>query len=164
MSSVQQAVAQAHPQETFANELASSGTTPAASATSVQAGLQVLEEFLAAFNARDRQRWAATLNYPHIRLAAGKTQVWNSAEEYAASNDIAGFADTGWDHTRWDWIKPVQAGEDKAHFALQFTRYTKEGKPIVSYPSFYVVTLQDGHWGVQLRSSYAGIVQPNSAF
>jgi hypothetical protein len=145
-------------------ELTSAGITDEAAVAAVNAGLQVLNHFLQTFNERDAKRWAQTLNYPHIRLATGKTQVWQSALDYEASNDIAAFAETGWDHTEWDRITPVQADADKVHFTVQFTRYTREGKAIASFKSLYIVTRQDGHWGVQFRSSYAGVVQANSAF
>ena len=35
----------------------------------------LLEEWMAAFNARDVVRWAATFNYPSVRLASGRVIV-----------------------------------------------------------------------------------------
>jgi len=121
--------------------------TPEAQA-SVDAGLEVLERFLAAFNARDAQAWAQTLQFPHVRLTAGQVQQWAPAEDYARSNDIAALADTGWSFTRWDHVLPVHADPDKVHFALRFTRYDRQERPIASFDALYVVTKLDGRWGV----------------
>ncbi len=54
----------------------------------------------------------------------------------------------------------MQADATKVHFALQFTRYDAQDRAQQSYQALYVVTLQDGHWGVQSRSSYAGVLTP----
>jgi hypothetical protein len=52
-------------------------------------------------------------------------------------------------------MKMIQSGPDKVHFAVEFIRYDAEGKEIGRFPSLYVVTLKDGHWGVHGRSSFA---------
>ena len=49
----------------------------------------------------------------------------------------------------------AQAGPDKLHIAVVFTRFREDGSVLARYESLYVVTKQDGHWGVQARSSYA---------
>ena len=127
-------------------------------------GCTVLDEFMRTFNSKDGPAWAATLNYPHVRLAGNEVQVWNTPAEYAQSNDVRELGKTGWSHSQWDWRQLVQSSNDKLHFLVQFTRYDAGGKPIGSYESLYILTLKDGHWGVQARSSYAGIVLKSSAF
>jgi len=127
-------------------------------------GCATLDRFLAAFNARDPKAWSETLNFPHVRLAAGEVQVWNTPQDYANSNDVAQFTKTGWRYTKWDYRHLVQASEDKLHFALQFTRYGDDDRKIASFESFYILTRQQGHWGVQARSSYAGIAIPGAAY
>lgn len=154
----------ASPQDDFSLLVAAHGITEPEAVHAVREGLRVLEEFLAAFNARDAQRWSRVLQYPHVRLTAGEVQLWRSPEDYAAANDLQEFAATGWAYTRWDWIRPVQAGADKAHFALQFTRYDEQHRPLRTFQALYVVTHREGRWGVQARSSYAGIALPGAAF
>lgn len=127
-------------------------------------GCKVLDDFLTAFNARDPQAWAKTLKFPHIRLAGGQVQVWNTPQDYAASNDVAQFANTGWRYTKWDWRQLVQQGDDKLHFILQFTRYGDGDKKIASYESLYILTKSEGNWGVQFRSSYAGVAGAKTAY
>jgi hypothetical protein len=58
----------------------------------------------------------------------------------------------------------VQADAHKVHLALQFTRYAGDDQPLQPFQALYVVTLQDGHWGIQSRSSYAGIALAGAAF
>ena len=38
---------------------------------------------------------------------------------------------------------------------VRFTRYDERGVALASYPSLYIVTLVDGRWGVQARSTFA---------
>ena len=127
-------------------------------------GCAVLDRFIETFNARAPKAWAETLNFPHVRLAGGEVQVWATPDDYAKSNDVAQFAKTGWRYTKWDWRHLAQQGDDKLHFTLQFTRYGDNDRKIASFESLYILTRQNGHWGVQARSSYAGINAPGNAY
>ena len=49
----------------------------------------------------------------------------------------------------------IDAGPEKVHFRVQFTRYRADGTPIGSYRSLYIVTRLDGRWAIQGRSSWA---------
>lgn len=133
--------------------------------TMEQIGMAALDEFIETFNSGDPLRWAKTLHYPHVRLAGNSVQIWNTPEEYARDNDVATLGKaSGWGYTKWDWRRLVQADDEKLHVAVQFSRYTPEHKKIVSFESFYIITSQDGRWGTQFRSSYAGVIGDNTAF
>ena len=128
---------------------------PAAS-TAEQQALATLDEFMEAFNSADAGRWAETLNYPHVRVAAGTVRIWQNADEYADQFRFDEFRRrTGWHHSEWDEERVSQSSKDKAHIAVTFTRYRADGSKIASYRSLYIVTNQGGHWGVQARSSFA---------
>jgi len=128
-------------------------------------GCAALDDFMKTFNSGDGKAWAATLNFPHVRLAGNKVQVWNTPAEYAASNDVAELAKSkGWAYTKWTTRILVQKSDDKLHFTTQFTRYTAQHKPIGTYDSLYILTKQNGRWGTQFRSSYVGIVGTKTAF
>jgi hypothetical protein len=43
----------------------------------------------------------------------------------------------------------------KVHVATRFARLREDGSEIISYDSLYVLTLQDGQWGIKGRSSFA---------
>ena len=57
--------------------------------------------------------------------------------------------------TAWDYQEVIDAGTRKVHFRVQFTRYRPDGSVIGSYKSLYIVTLEDGRWAIQGRSSWA---------
>ena len=61
----------------------------------------------------------------------------------------------GWHHSVWTHRNIVQASSNKVHVDTQFTRYKTDGKVLGVYESLYVLTNEDGRWGVKLRSSYA---------
>ena len=48
----------------------------------------------------------------------------------------------------------IQFNAEKAHWRLVYTRYRKDGSVIGVYDSLYVLTLRDGKWGIQARSSF----------
>lgn len=80
-------------------------------------------------------------------------RIWESSDSYLA--DFLARAGSGWHRSAWDFVRPVAAGPDKVHLDVQFTRYQADGSSMGSFRSLWVVTLRDGIWGAQLRSSYA---------
>lgn len=132
----------------------------ALSQTEQDIALGVLDEFLAHFNNQNDQGMAETLNYPHVRIARGKVVVWDSAEEFLATRKPERRARrlqaTGWHHTQWTERTVIQHGPSKVHIAVEFTRYREDESVIGRYQSFYIVTKQDDHWGIQGRSSFLG--------
>ena len=133
-------------------------------AQSVERGRALLDRFIAAFNARYARAWSETLNYPHVRFAGGEVRIWHTPEEYIADNDVRLLEKTGWRQSRWDFRRLVHADADKLHFAVQFTRYDAHDKPQGSHQALYILTRQAERWGVQARSSYAGIAVDGAAF
>ena len=49
----------------------------------------------------------------------------------------------------------IHAGADKVHIDTRFVRYRADGSELGAFDSIYVVTREDGHWGVKARSSFA---------
>ena len=119
----------------------------------VQAG-KAMNEFMTAFNSRDLPAWAATLNYPHVRFASNDVRIYNNAADFARENADYAKRLASWLHSTWS-MKAIQSGAEKVHFAVHAVRYDASGKVILRFQSFYVVTLKNGHWGVQARSSFA---------
>jgi hypothetical protein len=132
---------------------------PAAEApedAATRAALEVMDAFLAAFNARNVPAWADTLVYPHVRIASGKVAVFPDREAFIAAHDMTAFAaETGWARSTWDDLEVVQASPDKVHIAVTFTRYDTADRVISAYQSLYVVERVDRRWGVRARSSFA---------
>jgi hypothetical protein len=123
---------------------------------SVDAAMKSLDDNFAAFNARDPKAWAATLNYPHVRIASGAVRIWENEKEFADYMDFESFAERyGWDHSHWIRRDVIGADVGKVHVMTTFQRFNDKNEPIATYDSLYIVTLVDGHWGTQARSSSA---------
>ena len=61
----------------------------------------------------------------------------------------------GWHHSAWEHRNIVQASDSKVHVDTKFVRYKADGSVIGTYESLYIVTKENGRWGVKMRSSYA---------
>jgi hypothetical protein len=115
----------------------------------------VVDAYFATINARDWEGYAATMHCPQVRLARGELRVYATPDELADSGTFERLAArTGWHHTLLDEARVVQSAADKVHVAVRFTRYDAEGRPFERHLSLYVVTLRDGRWGIQARSSF----------
>jgi hypothetical protein len=119
----------------------------------VAAAQDVLDRFMAAFNARDVAAFEATFNFPSIRLASGQLVTLNAGDMQPERFTTGALAD--WDHSAWDRREVIHAGPDKVHIDTRFTRYRKDGSAIGGFDSVYVITREAGRWGVKIRSSYA---------
>ena len=117
--------------------------------------MQVLDKFMVAFNARASSPLAATFNFPHVRIASGTVTVWQTPGDIERDKDLTVPLEHDWHRTAWDWRKVVQCSHSKVHVALSFSRYSTSGAKISTFESLYVITQQNGHWGIQARSSFA---------
>ena len=117
------------------------------------AAMQVLDDFMTAFNARDVEAFEKTFNFPSIRLASGKLITLNKGDMTPERFTTGALAE--WDHSAWERRNVIHAGENKVHVDTRFTRYRKDGSVIGGFDSIYVITKENGHWGVKIRSSFA---------
>jgi hypothetical protein len=122
-------------------------------AAAIAAAQDVLDAFMAAFNARDIPAFEATFNFPSVRLASQGLVNLNAGDMTAERFSTGALAE--WDHSAWDRRAVIHAGADKVHIDTRFTRYRKDDSVIGGFDSVYVITRQDGHWGVKIRSSFA---------
>jgi len=124
--------------------------------TAVAQARAVMDEFMVQFNARDESRWADTLLFPHIRIAGGSVVVTPDKASFVAATDLDEFARlNNWDHSEWDAVEVMQAGPDKVHFKVTFSRFNPDGARYVTYDSLYIVQRAEGRWGIRARSSFA---------
>jgi len=115
--------------------------------------LGAVDRYLAALNARDTAAIRDAFNFPHMRIGAkGTLSRFETPEDYDFRHFYDRTSRDGWHHTVWDKTQVVLATEGKAHVAVDFTRYREDGSVIGRYFSLYVVTCQDGHWGIQFGS------------
>ena len=117
------------------------------------AAMACLDAFMTAFNARDIAAWEDTFNFPSIRLASNTMRIINKGDQSLETLKHPSLTD--WDHSAWERREVIHSGPDKVHFDTRFTRYRKDGSVIGGFDSIYVVTCEDGHWGIKARSSFA---------
>lgn len=119
-----------------------------------KAGLAVLDRFMAALNAYDAAAMDGCMHFPHIRMAESSVAVY----EAPGNNPMDLFdrlkAQDNWHHSAWDGRELIQWNDEKAHWQLSYTRYREDGSVIGQYDSLYILTMRNGNWGIQARSSF----------
>ena len=122
-------------------------------AAGIAAAQKCLDDFMAAFNARDLTAFEKTFNFPSVRLASNTLVIIEPGYHKPGMFERGALAD--WHHSAWERREVIHAGADKVHIDTRFTRYRADGSAIGSFDSIYVVTCEDGHWGIKARSSFA---------
>ena len=120
---------------------------------SIDAAMKCLDDFMVAFNARDIAAWQQTFNFPSVRLASNTLTIID--KDYHPPDMFGRGALAEWDHSAWARRQVIHAGDDKVHIDTRFVRYRADGSVIGGFDSIYVVTCENGHWGVKARSSFA---------
>jgi hypothetical protein len=115
---------------------------------------EILTLWMAALNRHDASAMDALMRFPHVRIAAGKVNVY----EAPGKNPMDLFdrlrLQDGWHHSAWNETKLIQSSPIKAHYAVRYTRYRADGSIIGTYDSLYVFTALDNDWRIQCRSSF----------
>ena len=132
------------------------GQEPAATVDSrIEADvMKTLDEYMAAWNRKDLAAWELTFQFPHYRLASGKMTVLDRAGMQDATR-VWASAGGDWHHSKWDRRRIISASPEKVHVDTKFTRYRADNTTIGTFESLYILTHENGRWGVKLRSSYA---------
>jgi hypothetical protein len=114
------------------------------------------QAFIDAFNAQDHVALANTLNYPHTRLAGGRFVTNQSAADFIemSRRGETRLKKEAWHHTVMKSAEVIHSGEDKVHLSLVMERCHEDGTVYNRFDTLWIVTLLDGHWGVQFRSSF----------
>lgn len=116
--------------------------------------MKVLDDYLNAFNRKDIDAWERTFQFPHYRLASGRMNVLDRPGMQDATRPWTSVGND-WHHSKWDRRRIIHASADKVHVDTKFTRYRGDGTRIGTFESLYILTKENGRWGVKLRSSYA---------
>ena len=117
--------------------------------------MAVTDRYFAALNANDAAGVNAAFNFPHVRLASGKVTTFAKRGDFTMDTFRARVDADGWAYSAWDERTVTHASADKVHIAGQFSRFRADGSRIAAFPTIYIVTRIDGHWGIQARSSFA---------
>jgi hypothetical protein len=116
--------------------------------------MSTLDRFMAALNEHDARKMDATMHFPHLRLADGRFKVYESAGHNPMDLFSRLQEKDDWKYSRWERRDLIQFNDDKAHYSLSYIRFRSDDSVIGVYESLYVLTLQNGHWGIQARSSF----------
>ena len=121
------------------------------------AAVIAIEEFMAALNARDDAALYDLLHLPHVRISGEGVAIWHDRSELEATylRDFYARAGPDWRHTTLDSTEVIHSSEHKVHVLIQFTRWVESDTAIATYRSLWIMTLVDGRWGAQARSSFA---------
>ena len=116
------------------------------------AALAVYWRFFEGTNRRDSKQVTDALNYPHVRISArGDSNIVQHRRTHAGKMSFDPLLATGWDHTVGMEPEVLHAAPRKVHIKGGWTRYNRDGKPIMTNMVTYIATLADGHWGLQSR-------------
>ena len=117
------------------------------------AAVAVIHRYLEAFNVRDEEAMVATFHFPHVRVGGGGVRVSKSGREYMDAFDFDAFAERlGWERSEWDTVEAIQVGARGVNLAISGTRYGRGGSRIHSFDGLYLITEQDGRWGIRAGS------------
>ncbi len=117
-----------------------------------EAARAALNEYFRAWNAADNEAIALVSNFPRVSVGpSGQIVVRDTAEDIAIDFDTLRAAEL-WDHSTLDLVDVAHSSPDKVHFRVVSSRRYANGSPYRTNPGLYIVTQQDGHWGLQLQS------------
>lgn len=118
------------------------------------AAAEALSRFISAWNQGNNDAVRATLNYPHLTLfGAGQMSVAENPGEF--STDFEGMREEeGWARSDLRLLGFPRVSADQVHVEAAYTRYDAEDAPYRSGYVYYIVTKQDGHWGMQFRMPF----------
>lgn len=120
----------------------------------MKACLMTLDAFMAALNAYDAAAMDGTMHFPHVRFAQGDMKVYQAPGHNPMDLFDRLRREDDWAWSEWRERALVQHSADKAHVMLSYVRFRRDGTEIGTYTSLYVLTLRDGRWGIQMRSSF----------
>lgn len=119
----------------------------------IDAALKCLDDFLVAMNAGDTEAFDDCFNFPSVRLASNRLVMFERGRDKPWATKSGMFAE--WARSAWEKRDIIHASHDKVHINTRFVRYRGDGSVLGAFDSIYIVTRQDGHWGIKIRSSFA---------
>jgi hypothetical protein len=82
-----------------------------------------------------------------------------AATETWMNNTYRTLRETEWDHTAWSRRQIIHLSDSKVHVDTEVTRYRKDGSVLGRFNSLYIVTKEDGRWGIKMRSSFETLIK-----
>ncbi len=111
---------------------------------------QELEAFLEDWNREDNEALLDHLSFPHVTHRAGTLIIVDTPEDFV--QDFKLLRSQGWRRSTFDHFEAQQVSETKVNLLVDFRRYDENDEVYADMQAFYVMTLQDGRWGMQYRT------------
>ncbi len=111
-----------------------------------------IDDFFAALNARSLERGRKTLNYPHIQIAGSDVSILETPDAFQI--DFQSLAEEGWIYSTLDSCTMRHFCDEKVHFELQLSMHKANDSRYATYQALWIITKQDGVWGIQCRSIF----------
>ena len=129
----------------------------AAKAKSESAALDVLERHIQARNDRDSDSLSAANNYPFIHLSGVSFKTWDTPEDYIVYEETEVIKEldySDWSRSEWGVIDIIQSSSTKVHIVAELSLFNVLNEEYQTTKSFWVVTKQGEHWGIQGSSTF----------
>lgn len=111
-----------------------------------------IDDFFAAFNARDVEAGRRTLHYPHVQIAGNEVTILEDPDSFQIDFQI--LASEGWTHVTLDSCSMRQNCDEKVHFEVQLSMHKGSEARYATYQALWIVTRKDDVWGIQCRSIF----------
>jgi len=111
-----------------------------------------LDGFVQAWNSHDVAVLARAVHYPQVRIADRQVEIWDTADEFIAGTE-AGRQRT-WYQLRIDQMRAVQTTANGVNLVLSYSRLGRDGRVMSQDEGVFLVTLRDGAWKIQARSTF----------
>lgn len=121
-------------------------------AAMTRGALDCIDSFTGRFNARDLAGMDAQLHFPHLILSGEQLVIWEQPGRLPASFFADLTRDTGWHRTVYQEQQVVLVSPRKVHLRVVYSRNRADGSIISQHHNLWIVTLQDGRWGIKQRS------------
>jgi hypothetical protein len=113
--------------------------------------------YMDAFNEADVTTTDSFINFPYASVGEDGVLVVNEKAGTLWSPHY--FADLrkryGWSHSCWDSRTVIQSSGSKVHLMVTFSRYRADGSKIGTFTAIWVMTRQNNHWGIKMRSTFS---------
>jgi hypothetical protein len=111
-----------------------------------------IDDFITALNARNIDGCRSTLHYPHIQIAGNDVSILDAPESFQI--DFQLLANEGWTYSTLDSCVLKQSCNEKVHFEIQLSMHRANDSRYATYQALWIVTRQEGVWGIQCRSIF----------
>lgn len=120
---------------------------------SAELARKTIEDYIEAFNAQDVPAMVEKLNFPFSWIINNVVRPVQNASDFV-SPTVALAEHEGWHHTALEGLEAVQVWDTKAHFKVTYSRFKADGTKYVTHDALWIITTDNGHWGIQCMSLY----------